>query len=335
MATATAFSGSGSSSGNRASANRARFHCAIVGLVAVGVPAAAVDRAEHRGRVVGVHERARAVVDRLPGDRHVVGVHHPVDEPDELPAGDERGLAVRDRAEELQVLPRGVDQLRVVAVDRVVGQRPQGRLVPSGRRVLERPDPDVAGGHAGQDRPPPDRLPVDRLAGGDDREAPRGGDAEGGHGLADDVLAEHRPEGGPPVAAAREPRPPRPLELDVDEPAGRRAVLAQQDGPAVAEHGEVAELVPGVGLGDRPGAGRQVLAGEQGRGGLRRDRAEVEAEFVRQPVVEDRHPRLPHPNRRRRDEQGVRQPSVGVVEPPADFSFVRDRRRRSAHPLLH
>ena len=118
-----------------------------------------------------------------------------------------------------------------------------------------------------------DRLPVDRLAGGDDREAPGGGDAEGGHGLADDVLAEHRPEGGLPVAAAGEPRPPRPLELDVDEPAGRRPVLAQQDGAAVAEHGEAAVLVPGVGLGDRPGAGRQVLAGEQGRGGLRRERA--------------------------------------------------------------
>ena len=241
------------------------------------------------------------------------------------------GLAVRDRAEELQVLLRGVGQLRVVAVDRVVGQRPQGRLVPQGRHVLERPDPDVAGGHAGQDRPPPDRLPVDRLAGGDDREAPRGGDAEGGHGLADDVLAEHRPEGGQPVAAAREPRPPRPLELDVDEPAGRRPVLAQQDGAAVAEHGEVAELVPGVRLGDRPGAGRQVLAGEQGRGGLRRQRAEVEAEFVRQPVVQDRHPRLPHRGRRGRGEEGVRQPRVGVVEPPADGARPRNHRIRTDH----
>ena len=170
-----------------------------------------------------------------------------------------------------------------------------------------------------------DRLPVDRLAGGDDREAPRGGDAEGGHGLADDVLAEHRPEGGQPVAAAGEPRPPRPLELDVDEPAGRRPVLAQQDGAAVAEHGEAAELVPGVGLGDRPGAGRQVLAGEQGRGGLRRHRAEVEAELVRQPVVQDRHPRFPHRGRRGRGEEDVRQPRVGVVEPPAESLSLADR----------
>ena len=57
------------------------------GLVAVGVAAGVVDRAEHRVRAVGVHERARAVVDRLPGDRHVVGVHHPVDEPDAVASG--------------------------------------------------------------------------------------------------------------------------------------------------------------------------------------------------------------------------------------------------------
>ena len=178
-------------------------------------------------------------------------------------------------------------------------------------------------------------VPVDRLAGGDDREAPRGGDAEGGHGLADDVLAEHRPEGGQPVAAAREPRPPRPLQLDVDEPAGRRAVLAQQDGAAVAEHREAAELVPGVRLGDRPGAGRQVLAREQGRGGFRRHRAEVEAEFVRQPVVQDRHPRRPHRGRLGRGEEDVRQPRVGVVEPPAHGVVIGNRCGRSDHPVPH
>ena len=82
-----------------------------------------------------------------------------MDEPDELPPGDERRLAVGDRAEERQVLARGVGQFRVVAGDRVVGQRPQGRLVPQGGRVLERADPEVAGGHAGQDRAPLDGRP--------------------------------------------------------------------------------------------------------------------------------------------------------------------------------
>src|SRR3546814_3270598 len=41
-------------------------------LVAVGVAAGVIDRAEDGRRVVGVHERARPVVDRLAGDRHVV-----------------------------------------------------------------------------------------------------------------------------------------------------------------------------------------------------------------------------------------------------------------------
>ena len=61
-------------------------------LVAVGVAPAGVDRAEDRGGIEGLHERARAVVDRLAGDRHVVGVHHPVDESDEHPLGDQRCL---------------------------------------------------------------------------------------------------------------------------------------------------------------------------------------------------------------------------------------------------
>ena len=47
----------------------------------------------------------------------------------------ERGLAVGDRAEELQVLSRGVGQFRVVAGDRVVGERPQGRFVRGGPRT--------------------------------------------------------------------------------------------------------------------------------------------------------------------------------------------------------
>ena len=43
-------------------------------------------------------------------------------------------------------------------------------------------------------------------------------------------------------------------------------MLAEQERPAVPEHGEPAELVAGVGLGDRPGPGGQHLPGEQGGG---------------------------------------------------------------------
>jgi hypothetical protein len=57
-------------------------------LIAVGVTAGMIDRAEDRGRVVRVHKRARPIVDRFAGERHVVGVHYAVDEPDQLPACD-------------------------------------------------------------------------------------------------------------------------------------------------------------------------------------------------------------------------------------------------------
>ena len=110
-------------------------------------------------------------------------------------------------------------------------------------------------------------------------------------------------------------------------------MFAQQDGAAVTEHREAAELVPGVRLGDRSGAARQVLAREQGRGGFRRQRAEVEAEFVRQPVVQNRHPRRPHRGRLGRGEEDVRQPRVGVVEPPADGVVIRNRCGRSVHSV--
>ena len=215
--------------------------------------------------------------------------------------------------------------------DRVVGERPDDRLVLQRGRVLERPDPQVTRGHAGQDRAPLDPVPVDRFAGGDDREAAGGGDAEGGQGLADHVLAEHRTQRGQPVPAAGEPGPPRPLELDVHQPAVRSPVLAEQDGPAVAEHGEVAELVPGVRLGDRPRTRRRLLAGEHCREGVRRERPQVEAEFAGQPVVQDCHPRLTHPGRRGGGVEGGRQPRVSILEPPAGGTRPRNHHIRTDH----
>ena len=69
-------------------------------LIAVGVAAGVIDRAEDGRRVVRVHERARAVVDRLAGEGHVVGVHHAMDEADQLPSGDQARLPLDDRLEE-------------------------------------------------------------------------------------------------------------------------------------------------------------------------------------------------------------------------------------------
>ena len=84
-------------------------------------------------------------------------------------------------------------------------------------------------------------------------------------------------------------------------------MLAEQDGSAVPEHGEVAILVPGVGLGDGHTPLRQLLAREQSRGGLLVDRGKIEAEFIGQAIVQDRDARFLHRRRVDRGEEGRRQ----------------------------
>ena len=207
------------------------------GLVAVGVAAAVVDRAEHRGRVVGVHERARAVVDRLAGDRHVVGVHHAVHEADEHPPRDQRrpGRSTTRRYSARYGFG-GVGGVGVVAGDGVVGERAQRR---PGRRARRRTGTcRPAGGSRRPGRAPRRAATVSRthlLAGGDDRQRPRGRDPERVHRLADQVLAQHRADRGLAVAAAGERRAPRSLEVQVAAAAVDVDHLAEQQRPAVAE----------------------------------------------------------------------------------------------------
>ena len=55
------------------------------------------------------------------------------------------------------------------------------------------------------------------------------------HGLADEVLAQHRPERGATIAAAREGRQARALELDVAQDAIASFELAEQDRAPVTQ----------------------------------------------------------------------------------------------------
>ena len=80
------------------------------------------------------------------------------------------------------------------------------------------------------------------------------------HGLADDVLAQHRPERGQPVTAPRERRPPGTLEMEIVHPAGGVDELAEQQRAAVTEPGdEPAELVTCVGL----RSGRRIVGDDR------------------------------------------------------------------------
>ena len=81
----------------------------------------------------------------------------------------------------------------------------------------------MAARDAGEHGPRQRRLALDGAPGGHHGQRPGGRDAERVHGLADDVLAKHRPDRGETVAAARERRGARPLEVKVAKPAvGRR-----------------------------------------------------------------------------------------------------------------
>ena len=116
-------------------------------------------------------------------------------------------------------------------------------------------------------------LTVHRLAGGDHGQAARRGDAQRVHGLADHQLAQHRAERRAAVAAAGIRRRSRAFELHVHAAAVRGDLLAEQDGAAVAEAGEVAELMAGVGLRQRLRAVGQGVAGEDGGAGRRESSA--------------------------------------------------------------
>ena len=181
----------------------------------------------------------------------VVGVHHAVDEAQRHPAGDQLGLSGDGGAQEAH----GPVRPRMVAPDRH-GHQPLQRVgVAAGGEVLE-------GAPRGCARAP--RASAPRRAAGRSRstaspvaagrQRARGGHAERGHGLGDDVLAQDGAHPGAPVAHAREGRGARPLELHVPAPPVGAHDLAQQVRAPVAElRRPAAELVPGIGLRQRLG----------------------------------------------------------------------------------
>ena len=128
-----------------------------------------------------------------------------------------------------------VRQLGVVPRARVVGECAQGVRIAMGGRPLHGADANVARGDAGEHRAVAHRLAIDRFACHRHREAARRGDAKRVHRLADDVFPQHRAERRTAVAAAREPRLARSLQLDVDAFAGGRDLFAKQNRAAVTK----------------------------------------------------------------------------------------------------
>src|SRR5882672_10764725 len=121
-------------------------------LIGVGIAALSVDGAEHRCRIIMIHEGAWAVVDSLTGDGHIVGVHHAMDEAHMHPAGNERRLSVAHALKQTQIGVRVALELPVVALNYVIGQAPYLGLLAAGGQKLEGADTDVAGSDPRQNR---------------------------------------------------------------------------------------------------------------------------------------------------------------------------------------
>ena len=185
----------------------------------------------------------------------------------EHPPRHERRLPFDHRLEEGRCRVVGRGTLRVVTRDGIIEERGEQASVRQCRRVLKRAYADVAGRNTGQDRAGQRHRPQHLLASGGDGEAAGGGNPQGVHPFADDVLAEHRAQGRASIAAAGVGGAARTLELDVEAAAVRRELFAHKDCPAVAEVCEIAELVAGICLGDRCGSRRKLIAGKH-RGAL-------------------------------------------------------------------
>ena len=236
------------------------------GLVAVGVAAAVVDRAEHRGRVEGLHEGARSVVDGLAGDRHVVGVHHPVDEADEHPPGHQRRLRRDHRLEQREVrvlgLPPPSGWCRAIAWS--ASRRSRSTSPVRARRTGScRP----AGGCSRPGRAR--RRAAGSRAAPADRSRPR--PATGWSGMPSACIASlmtYSRSIGPTAARPSPPRAngvrPEPLRCrSRTAPVGVDELAEQQRAPVAEPRDEAAELVAGVGLRHRRGAVRDEVAGQE------------------------------------------------------------------------
>ena len=180
-----------------------------------------------------------------------------------------------------------VSGVGVVAGDGVVGQSAHECGIAAGRGVLERADAQVAGGDTGEHSARQHAFAHDALAGGHNSKRTCGGDAQCVHRLADDVLAQHRSDGGLAVATSCERRAARPLQVQVSSPAVRVDDLADQQRPSIAESRRVTtELVPRVRLRHGPGTVRNLVADQHRNTARGAQRVSVEAQFVSKLLVQ-------------------------------------------------
>ena len=113
------------------------------------------------------------------------------------------------------------------------------------------------------------------------------------HRLADHVFAQHRADGGKPIAAPGERGGSRPLEVQIAPRPARSDEFAEQQRTPVAESGAVpTELVSGVGLRHRRGPVGHEIAQKESQAVRASQPRRIEAQFGGKRLVECKQLRL-------------------------------------------
>ena len=167
-----------------------------------------------------------------------------------------------------------------MAINDVVRKTLDGFEVAARGEILEGSDPDVTRSDTGQHGARQLAVAINRFAGRDGRQRPRGRNSERMHRFADEIFAQNRPQGGAPVAAPRVRRSARALQLDIAPLAVAIQDLAEEDCTAVAKlRNEMAELMPGIGHRDRLGARGRDIACKHGRQFVRLETFCIDPQF--------------------------------------------------------
>ena len=184
-----------------------------------------------------------------------------MDEAEAHPAGDERCLPFHDTFEKGEGGITGIDALGIMAAEGVIDEDAQAFEVATGRKIFARADAQMRGRDAGEDAAGLDLLAIDLVAAPHGGEGAGGGDAEGVHRFGDEIFAQDGAESGAAVAAPGKGGGAGPLQLDVAMPPVAMNDFAEKDGPPIAEDGgKPAELMAGVGGGERLGPFRNPVA---------------------------------------------------------------------------
>jgi hypothetical protein len=162
-------------------------------LIAKGIAPKFVDRAKDDLGVIRFHEGTGPEIDRFAANGHVVRVHHAMDESDHHPSRNQAGLPLRDALKQRKVRLLGVLCSRVVPVRHVVGKVPHRGHIAAHGKILERPDTNMARGHACQDGSGQAALPVNVFPRGNGRQRTGTWNSQRMHRFTEQIFAQHGP----------------------------------------------------------------------------------------------------------------------------------------------